>query len=370
MRILHLAVENFAGIPMRLVKEERRRGHESRLITLLSPMQKYEEDIALNLPALNTAWIPHLRRLVRGDNTPKKVNTRHVGEIKIWKPANALDATLFRLRDWYWQPAIHAALEQLGGLDSFDVIIADGGHDFTRFPRLLTETPVPIVTMYYGSDLRTRGIIADVQAKAHHTFTFEHDHTLLFPEAEFLFYPYEHPVYAPFTTYTPPHNGETIRIGHAPTHRAAKGTDRILAALETLKSEFPLEVVLIEGLSHREALAAKALCHLFIDTVGEIGYGLNSIESLMMGIPTAVEIMPDFAEFLQEQCGGEPHPFYNVRRASLEDDIREVIQQKEHWLERGKQGYGWALRYHDIRSVADAYLPKVESFVSVFRTNE
>jgi hypothetical protein len=361
MRILHLAVENFAGIPIRLVQEERRLGHESRLITLLSPMQKYEEDIALNLPALNSPVVPFMRTLVRGGKTPKIVNTRHTGSVKYWQPANTFDSVLFKLRDWHWQPSIHKALAKIGGLESFDVIFADGGHDFTRFPHLLAETRVPIVVMYYGSDLRTRGIIAGVQEKASCTFTFEHDHTLLFPEAEFLFYPYEHPIYAPSTTYTPPTSGETIRIGHAPTNRAAKGTDRILAALETLKAEFPLEIVLIERMSHKDALAAKARCHVFIDNVGELGYGLNSIESLMMEIPTAVEIMPDFADFLSIRCAGEGHPFYNVRRASLEDDVRRLFLDTEHWQERGKRGQIWSRQYHSLPAVVQHYLGKVAS---------
>jgi hypothetical protein len=319
-------------------------------------MQKYEEDIALNLPALNAPFVPTLRKIVRLGKTPTIVNTRHSGDVTFWKPANALDSLLFKLRDWYWQPRIHQTLQQLGGLESFDLIIADGGHDFTRFPRLLAETTVPLVTMYYGSDMRTRGIIAGVQAKALHTFTFEHDHTLLFPEAKFLFYPYEHPVYAPSVQYTPPREGEPIRIGHAPTNRLAKGTDRIIAALEELQTEFPLEIVLIEKLPHKEALARKAHCHVFIDQIGEIGYGVNSIESLMMGIPTAVEIMPDFADFLQKQCNGEPHPFYNIRRAALVEDLRAMLQQKEHWQERGKQGNIWAARHHSLQSVVATYL--------------
>lgn len=356
MRILHIAVENFAGIPIRLVQEERRLGHESRLITLLSPMQKYEEDIALNLPALNAPFVPTLRKIVRLGNTPKIVNTRHVGQVKYWQPANMLDSLLLRLRDWYWQPTIRRVLQQLGGLESFDAVIADGGHDFTRFPRLLRETSVPITTIYYGSDMRTRGIIHGVQARAHQTFTFEHDHTLLFPEAEFLFYPYEHPVYAPSVAYAPPHDGETIRVGHAPTNRLAKGTDRILAALESLKVEFPIEIILIEKMSHKDALAAKARCHVFIDQIGELGYGTNSIESLAMGIPTAVEIMSDFDSFLQGQYSGEKHPFYNVRRASLTDDIRFMLNDFKNWAKRGNAGKIWAERHHSITQVVTQYM--------------
>ncbi|MCU0427900.1 MAG: hypothetical protein MUF71_19995 [Candidatus Kapabacteria bacterium] len=359
---MHLAIENFAGIPMRLVREERRRGHESRLITLLSPMQKYEEDIALRLPALNLPYIKQLRRLVRGSATPELLNKRHSGTVKIWKPAHFLDATLFRLRDALWMPHITKALEELGGLEAFDIIFADGGHDFTRFPKILAKTSVPIITTYYGSDMRTRGLITGVQDKAQHTFTFEHDHTLIFPQAEFLLYPYEAPEYAPLTAYRPPANNEAIRVGHAPTNRAGKGTGEILAALERLKAEFPLEIVLIEGLPHHEALQLKATCHCFIDQIGELGYGVNSIESLIMGVPTAVELMPDFEQFLEQYCG-EKHPFYLCRKATLEEDLRAMLRDSSVWEMRGNQGKAWAEKHHSVRSVADVILQRATEIV-------
>lgn len=364
MRILHLAVENFAGIPMRLVQEERRRGHESRLITLLSPMQKYEEDIALRLPALNLPQMKQIRRLVRGSATAQLLNKRHTGAAKLWKPANIFDAVLFRLRDAVWLPKVRRVLDDLGGLESFDVIIADGGHDFTRFPRLLAETNLPIITMYYGSDMRTRGFIQGVQEKARHTFTFEYDHTLLFSNAEFLLYPYNAPDYAPSVQYRPPAMKEAIRIGHAPTNRAGKGTAEILAALERLEEEFPLEIVLIEGLPHHEALRLKATCHCFIDQIGELGYGVNSLESLAMGIPTAVELMPDFEQLLERYCG-EKHPFYQCRKAYLDEDLRAMLKDISSWQLRGKEGQTWAEKHHSVKSVADVYLQKVMNCVQL-----
>ncbi len=347
---------------MRLVHEERRRGHESRLITLLSPMQKYEEDIALQLPALNLPQMKQLRRLVRGTAKTPIRNIRHEGDVKHWKPSNALDGALFRLRDALWLPGVKRTLEDLGGLESFDLIIADGGHDFTRFPQLLSQTTVPIVTMYYGSDMRTRGIISAVQGKAICTFTFEYDHTLLFPEAQFLLYPYQAPDYAPSVEYAPPSQHEAIRIGHAPTNRIGKGTAEILAALERIQSDFPVEIVMIENLPHAEALRRKATCHVFIDQIGELGYGVNALESLAMGIPTAVELMPDFEQFLEQHCG-EPHPFALLRRTSLEADLRDILQNMSNWKSQGTIGQAWVRRHHSIHRIVGVYLGRIEEML-------
>lgn len=364
MKILHLAIENFAGIPMRLVREERRRGHHSRLVTLLTPHQNFEEDIALRLPFLNLQVMPSLRRVIRGKKYQYKTNRRHneTSEPKQWQPSNILEKALLKMRDALWKPYIASALKITGNLDEYDIIIADGGHDFTRFPDKLLSTQTPLVIFYYGSDLRTRGIIPEIQHKAKATFTFEYDHTLLFPATEFLFYPYEPPEYSPSITYGAPMEGEKIKIGHAPTNRIAKGTDAILAALHELQAEYPIEIVLIENMSHDNALQLKSTCHLFIDQIGELGYGLNAVESLHMGIPTCVELLPDFEKFLQDKCGGTL-PFYNIRRATLYEDIRAVLQHRSTWQHQSQQSIAWVSTYHSVGAVADRYMARIEDII-------
>src|ERR671936_294620 len=52
----------------------------------------------------------------------------------------------------------------------------------------------------------------------------------------------------------PTEPGETLRVAHAPSKRAVKGTDAVLAAMETLRSRgMPVELDLIEGVPNREA---------------------------------------------------------------------------------------------------------------------
>ncbi|GAB1429231.1 hypothetical protein MASR2M18_00610 [Ignavibacteria bacterium] len=364
MKILHIAVENFAGIPMRLVQEERRRGHYSRLITLLSPHQKYEEDIALNLPFLNTGYMRYAKRFLRGKKNVSKSNVRCTdATAKIWKPANSIESALFNIRDIIWQPCINSALKEIGNIEEYDVIIADGGHDLTRFPKIISKTKTPAAVFYYGSDLRSRGIIAGVQSKSIATFTFEHDHTLLFPEAEFLFYPYIPPEYSLQVDYKLPAPDTPIIIGHAPTNRAAKGTDDILAALETLAHDYPIEILLIENVPHSEALRQKASCHLFIDQIGDLGYGLNSVESAWMSIPTCVEILPDFEEFLKNKCSRQI-PFYNIRRSNLIEDMRRTLDERDCWPRRGSESATWVQKYHSVKNIADVYLARIEHIVN------
>jgi len=353
MKILHFAVENYARVPANLVRAERQQGHESYLITLYPTFQSYhDEDICLELPFVATNYLRHLKKLL----SPQKIKLSNRRKdpaqgVPVWRPGNALSAALFHLRDKVWEKRVRAVLNRIDAA-SFDLLFLDGGAGFLRSGKIVQELKsvgVKIITCYCGSDLRTRGIIPAIEELAEHRFTFEFDHTLLYPNLKFLFFPFELAPYDP----PPSRSSERIRIGHAPTNRLAKGTDAILAQLRMLEESFPVEIVLIENLPHRQALSQKASCDIFVDTVGELGYGVNSLEALAMGIPTAVEILPDFEQELGE------HPFINISSDTVSERLIPLIKSEELRREHGEKGKRWVEHYHDPVRVSQTILDNI-----------
>ena len=108
--------------------------------------------------------------------------------------------------------------------------------------------------------------------------------------------------------------------------------------------------LIIENMPYRLALAEKSKCDFFIDQIGELGYGLNSVESLGMGIPTAVELLPDFEAFLGE------HPFYNIRGNHLIEDLHAAFADRRKWPEKSLAGKRWVREKHSIEAVVNTYL--------------
>jgi hypothetical protein len=358
MKILHFAPENFAGLPATLVKAERKLGHESFLLTLYkNPRGLTGEDFCLEMPWTATPFSNRLRSF-RDANTAILSNKRRtLGDgVPVWQPGKSSVRFLFDLRDRLWESRIRRALSNLD-VDSFDVIILDSGLGFLRSGKIIKELSVAgktIVTCYYGSDLRTRGIIPDIERIASARFTFEYDHTLLYPEAKFLFFPFELPDYPP----GPNNEGNSVRIGHAPTNRAAKGTDEILQVLRQLQEHYAVEIILIENLPYPEALALKSSCDIFVDTIGELGYGINSLEALAMGIPTAVQLLPDFESLLGE------HPFINVSADTLDGRLRPLIESHEERQRVALRGRSWLKKTHDPAGVAGTMLRIIANSMS------
>lgn len=83
----------------------------------------------------------------------------------------------------------------------------------------------------------------------------------------------------------PPQNPRPLVV-HAPTSRAFKGTDAIVAAVRRLKDDgLDFDFELVEGKSHAAALERYRQADLVVDQIRAGGYGTLSLECGAMGVP-------------------------------------------------------------------------------------
>jgi hypothetical protein len=355
MKILHFAAENFARIPANLVRAERALGHESLLMTLYPSAHGFkDEDICLNAPFVRTPAVRSLKKILHPKAPAQGGVRRGSGQgPPVWRPGNPLSDVLFRLRDRIWAPRIRRALKSIP-IETVDILFLDGGLGFFRNDALVRgfkERGMKIVVGYYGSDLRTRGMIPGIDALADYRFTMEFDHTLLYPGIDFVFFPFLLPG---FPVPAPRASG-AIRIGHSPSNRAVKGTDSILEQLALLQKTHRVEVVLIEGLPQPEALSLKSTCDLFVDCIGELGYGISGLEAMAMGIPTAAEIWPDFGSVLGD------HPFINVSKSTIAAALAPYCESAALRRERGGMSRAWVSERHDPAVISKRILERIGS---------
>ncbi|MDZ7272303.1 MAG: glycosyltransferase [candidate division KSB1 bacterium] len=346
LRILHIAPFNTSDVPMTLVRAERAMGHYSRLVTLGRDPRCFEEDICLELPLLDW-WGTRLAKRLFSD--PERLRVDNVARVPeqlppTWRPHGPVERMLVRLREALWSPAIRRAVRR-HRLADFDVYQLDGGLEFTRDGRFIAQRKKEgkrIICCYTGSDLRTRGVIPAVDALADVRVTVEFDHLRLHPSIHHVFFPFEVERFEPRRERRP----GPLRIGHAPTNRKAKGSDVIIPVLVALQEEWGVEMVLIEKLPYAEALRRKAECDIFVDQLGDLGYGINSLEALAMGIPVCSCLAPGFAERYPD------HPFVVVDAGNLRQELVRLINDAGLRQRLGAAGRAWVLRYHDSRRVA------------------
>ena len=102
-----------------------------------------------------------------------------------------------------------------------------------------------------------------------------------------------------------------------------------------------MKLRLIENLPYEEALKRKSLCHIFIDQIGDLGYGINGLESLAMGIPTCSCLAAGFDEEYPD------NPFIVIDKNNLESRLIHLIQDRGLRMKKGLEGREWVRKYHD-----------------------
>lgn len=127
-KILHIAPENFAGVPISFVKMHRQIGDESRLITLHKTKIDFEEDLCLNLP------LPEFK-------LAKLWRSKKVSEIQqdtkiaapFFSPKNIFEELYFNWSDGQRRALVDEVITRLN-LNEYEIIHYDGGLDFFRNP--------------------------------------------------------------------------------------------------------------------------------------------------------------------------------------------------------------------------------------------
>ncbi len=343
LKILHIAPLNFAGVPYDFFKMHNYCGDYSRLITLHKNERVFPEDICLNLPLPNQVIASKIRRLKVQSLEKEQRNTAQYFITK-----NIFDKSYYKVYDFLIQSKIEKTISDYS-LNDFDIIHYDGGLDFYRDARQAKKWKKQgkkIVCCYYGSDLRIRGLIKELDAISDLNLTSEFDHLSLKKDLNYLFYPYD-PSELPVKK---ERMDEAIKIVHSPTNRKYKGTELIISVIDKIKKERKIEFLLLENIDRQRLLDIKSECDISIDqvggTMGGTGYGKAGLETLAMGIPTITNMTKDYADWLPE------NPFVIANNfEELYKVLIELIDNQHYRIEKGKLGIEWVNKYHSYESV-------------------
>ncbi len=342
LKILHLAPQNYAGVPYDFFRMHNSVGDYSHLVTYHKNPIDFPEDICLDLPLPDFSFAKRWRK--------KKAEDREVQvtSAPLFASKNTLERLYFNINDRMRRSRIEEAIEKYK-LDEFDIIHYDAGLDFYRCPSQAIKWKnegKKIVCCYYGSDLRLRGLIKELDEISDLNITSEYDHLALKKDLYYLFYPYD-PSELPAKKES---QDDVPKIVHSPTNRKYKGTDLIISVIEKIKKEKNIEFILMENRPRREVLRVKSESDIAIDQVGGsmggTGYGKAGLETLAMGIPTITNLTEEYARWLPD------NPFVVANNDDeLYRKLSELIGNPELRKLLGDKGKKWVDKYHGYKSV-------------------
>lgn len=147
-----------------------------------------------------------------------------------------------------------------------------------------------------------------------------------------------------------------LRVAHAPTNRQMKGSAHIERAVESLQAKgIPIELVLVENLSHAETLATCATCDLAVDQLLFGSYGLFAVEMMAIGMPVLCYLREDVQAHYQPNC-----PVINASPNTIRDVLADLAEQwstdEQSPRDIADAGRLYASQVHDHRVVAATML--------------
>ena len=352
LKVLYLRTENTAGTLQLFVDAHRKLGNEARFVTLFPTAEGFPEDICLDLPLLpKSEGFKKAKGLVTSEAELRK---EAQGYPPVWRPSLSRQV-FFKLRDQLWKPLLKRAFKKYDLLD-YDIYHLEGGHGFLRTSAWpfdeLKKQGKHIIANYHGVDMRTRGVFPWIDDLVDVNTSSELDLLQKHPRMSYVFLPYnvdQHEVTRELN--------QPLRICHATRDRYWKGSDVIIEACERLAESHGVEFVLIENQPHQIALELKASCDIYIDQVANLGgwgYGMNSVEAFSMGLACCTNLLPEYETFLGE------HPFVNVHKDSLYEDLVALVESPEMILKKKEAGRAWVEKTHAtpavMRSIYEIYL--------------
>ena len=155
---------------------------------------------------------------------------------------------------------------------------------------------------------------------------------------------------------SPVEPGDVLRIAHAPSKRAVKGTEAVLAAVDVLQRRgAPVELDLIEGVPNREARTRYAAADVVVDQLRIGWYGMFAIESMALAKPVVVHVDERGAAETEEGFGLEL-PLVRADEGSLEGVLADLVDRRAELPELGRRSREYVERVHAHTAVAQRVL--------------
>lgn len=141
---------------------------------------------------------------------------------------------------------------------------------------------------------------------------------------------------------------EPIRVAHAPTNRAKKGTDVIVASIEELRSHgHPVELVLIEDMSPLDAKRTYQTCHIAVDQLLIGWYGNFAVEMMALCRPVIGYINPQFKKETPDL------PIVSATPRNLTAVLERLLCAHELRVKLGEEGRRYVEKRHGAEGIVD-----------------
>lgn len=158
-----------------------------------------------------------------------------------------------------------------------------------------------------------------------------------------------------------------MRVLHAPNHRAIKGTDHVIRAVESLRDEgFDIELVLAEKCPNSEIRDLMRQCDVVVDQLIIGWYAMFAIEAMAMGKPVICNLRQDLIDLFRVTRlydENEIIPLVQATPLTIKQTLQTLYTQRAELPDIGGQGRAYVLKHHSIGAVMNILGPIAEKIL-------
>ena len=350
MKILYISPENTVGTLSTWKRFHESQGNDCEFITFYKTPNDFDSGICLNLPLISSkATYRNIRTMhYKINSDAKNEYVEKEGYPPTWKPNSLFEKIYFPMRDFLWSFKIESIIKEYNLLD-YDIYHFEWGLDFyrsCRFASKIKDLNKKIICTYHGQDMRTRGVLQKLNELSDLNLTSELDLISKHPNLNYMFLPIEIS-----DNLKPIKTSDKIKICHSPTNRYYKGSNLIIDVCRNLENKNSnVEFILIENMPHNKVIEIKKSCDILIDQIGDSGgwgYGMNSIESMALGLCCMTQMNDECNEFFKN------HPFININKNNLENQLEQLVSDPQMIDTYKNKSIQWLQDKHNVNKVGE-----------------
>jgi glycosyltransferase involved in cell wall biosynthesis len=247
------------------------------------------------------------------------------------------------------------------------IVVTYQGDDARTAHTLRARVDTDWIDDYYDprDDRRKRRMVARFASAAHAIFALNPDLLGELPaRAEFV--PYAHVDPRRVRRAALPDNRRPVVV-HLPTDRRVKGTDALVAAADELRAEgAQVDLRLVEGVPHVDALRAIADADIVVDQLLTGWYGGVAVEAMAVGRPVVAHLHePDLDRVSPQQRAALP--VVEATPPTIAAVLKSLLETDREPLATASRAY--VERWHDPLRIAERMRDAYEGAVAMTSTS-
>ena len=146
-----------------------------------------------------------------------------------------------------------------------------------------------------------------------------------------------------------------IRIVHAPTNRAVKGSDAVINIVTKIQEKIPgrLELVLVENVPYSEALKIYKTADIIIDQIRIGWYGGFAVEAMKMGKPVIAYINENDLHFIPDEMAKDCiEAIISANENNLEEILKTLLDNIGMLRKKNEAQLEFVYKWHEPKYVA------------------